>query len=87
MVCALTAAWRAWREEMCRCASGETEPSLSAIYFRREVDDGLCGVRVSMTRQTRHSRLVSAFCPVRPQHPMWSGDGFGAPDTILGRVG
>jgi hypothetical protein len=44
-------------------------------------------VRVSMTRQARHSPARFLLCSARPKHPLWSGDGFGASDTVLDRDG
>jgi hypothetical protein len=44
-------------------------------------------VRVSMTRQARHSPFRFSLCLARPERSLWSGDSLGASDTRLDRVG
>jgi hypothetical protein len=39
-----------------------------------------------LTRRSRHSSPRFSLCPASPEHPMCSGDGLGAPDTVLGQA-
>ena len=40
-----------------------------------------------LTRRARASPRGYAFCPARPERPLWRRDGLGAPDILLGRAG
>lgn len=42
---------------------------------------------VSLTRRARVSSSRFSLCPARPDRPLWTGDGLGASDTVLGLAG
>jgi hypothetical protein len=42
---------------------------------------------VSLTRLVRHSPRAKLLGLARPQRALWSGDGLGAQDTLLGYAG
>jgi hypothetical protein len=46
-----------------------------------------CFVRESLMRLSRHSMPRISLCLACPEHPLCSGDGLVAPDTVLDRAG
>jgi hypothetical protein len=53
---------------------------------RRDVVGGGGIFYLSMTCRSRHSPPRFSLCPVRPERPLWTGDGFGTPNTALCRA-
>jgi hypothetical protein len=54
---------------------------------RRNVAEDWLNFNGSMTCRALHSPPRFSLCLAHPEHPKWSRDWLGAPDSVLGRTG